>query len=348
LPQPDESPRATLPPGLIPVAVVTGSLGSGKTTLIGRVLRDPDFSRTAVIVNEFGEIPLDHDLITASDDGVLTLATGCLCCTVQSDLARTMLDLHGRREAGLIAYDRLLIETSGLSDPAPLIQALLGDAGIAATHRPPVLITLVDVIHGEAMLAARTEAVRQVALADTLLFSKTDLSAPSAALLAQIEALNPAASRLDAVMATASDLYATPSPAGLTERLADLPTIASGSPIGRSNGTFGHDGIDTFVLTRRTAIPAVALTLFLQALAEHCGRKLLRVKGFVAIAEMPNEPAVIHGVRHVFSPPEFLPAWPSDDRTTRIVFIGTDIPQWFPTRLLEAIEEEVLDANLAP
>ena len=318
---------------MLPVAVVTGSLGSGKTTLIGRILRDPGFARTAVIVNEFGEIALDHDLIASSDEGILTLATSCLCCTVQTDLARTMLDLHGRRAAGLVEYDRVLIETSGLSDPAPLVQALLGDAGVAATHRPPHLVALVDAVHGEAMLSDRPEAVRQVALADKVLVSKTDIQPPSPALLERLDALNPAAPRVPASAATATDLYGDPAPVALAERLDTLP------------GRAGHGEIDTFVLTRERPLPALALTLLLQALAEHCGRKLLRLKGLVGIEEMPDEPAVIHGVRHVVSPPEFLPRWPTADRTTRIVFIGAGIPRWFPARLLDAIEEEVRDAR---
>lgn len=316
---------------MIPIAVVTGSLGSGKTTLIGRILRDPGFARSAVIVSEFGDVALDHDLIAASDDGVLTLATGCLCCTVQSDLARTLLDLQGRRAAGLVDYDQVLIETSGLSDPAPLIQALLGDPAVAATHRPPSLVTLVDTVHGEAMLDERPEAVRQVALADRLLISKTDVQPPAPSLLARLDALNPTAPRAAAAGATAADLFDTGSAAALAARLRTLPAAP------------GHAEIDSFVLTRERPLPAVALTLLLQALAEHCGRRLLRLKGLVALEEMPDEPAVIHGVRHVISPPAFLPAWPDDDHTTRIVFIGTGIPRWFPARLLDAIEAEVRD-----
>jgi G3E family GTPase len=318
---------------LIPVSVVTGALGSGKTTLIGRILRDPAFARTAVIVNEFGEIPLDHDLIASSDETLLTLATGCLCCTVQTDLARTMLDLEGRRAAGLVTYDRVLVETSGLSDPAPLVQALLGDAGVAATHRPPFIVTLVDAVHGASMLTQRPEAVRQVALADHLLISKTDVQAPADTLLMALRALNADAPVSDALGAAAADLFGDPARAALAGRLASMPDGQS------------HADIETFVLQRPAPIPALALTLLLQALAEHCGRRLLRVKGLIGIEELPDQPAVIHGVRHVFSAPEFLPAWPSRDRTTRMVFIGNNIPRWFPARLLDAIEAEVREAR---
>lgn len=326
-------PAPLAPAPLIPVSVVTGALGSGKTTLIGRILRDPAFSRTAVIVNEFGEIPLDHDLITSSDETLLTLATGCLCCTVQTDLARTMLDLEGRRAAELVAYDRVLVETSGLSDPAPLVQALLGDAGVAATHQPPFLVTLVDAVHGSAMLAERPEAMRQVVLADRLLISKTDVREPDADLLESLHMLNPAAEVGRTGIATAADLFDDPIAMAMLERLSALPAAA------------GHTDVETFVLRREAPVPALALTLLLQALAEHCGRRLLRVKGLIGIEEVSDQPAVIHGVRHVFSAPEFLPAWPSADRTTRMVFIGNGIPRWFPARLLEAIEAEVREAQ---
>ena len=164
---------------MIPVAIVTGFLGSGKTTLISRILRDPAFARTAVIVNEFGEIGLDHELIASSDETLLALTTGCLCCAVRSDLVATLLDLQRRREAGEIAYDRVLIETSGLADPAPILHALMTDRDIVQHHAIDGIVTVVDALHGEATLDRHAEARRQVALADTLLLSKTDLAAPT-------------------------------------------------------------------------------------------------------------------------------------------------------------------------
>src|SRR5580698_131024 len=167
---------------MIPVSIVTGFLGSGKTTLIGRVLRDPAFARTAVIVNEFGEIGLDHELIASSDETLLALTTGCLCCAVRSDLVATLLDLRTRREAGEIAFDRVLIETSGLADPAPILHALMTDRDIARHHVIDGIVTVVDALHGVTALARHPEARRQVALADRLLLSKTDLAEPSVAL----------------------------------------------------------------------------------------------------------------------------------------------------------------------
>ena len=154
------------PSAAVPVAVVTGFLGSGKTTLISRVLRDRAFARTAVIVNEFGEIGLDHELIESSDETLIALTTGCLCCAVRSDLVATLLDLHRRREAGAIAYDRVLIETSGLADPAPILHALMTDRDIAHHFVIDGIVAVVDALHGAAALDRHPEARRQAALAD--------------------------------------------------------------------------------------------------------------------------------------------------------------------------------------
>jgi len=311
---------------LFPVSIVTGFLGSGKTTLISRVLHDPAFGRTAVIVNEFGEVALDHDLIASSDDSVLTLNTGCLCCSVQTDLARTLMDLYQRREA----YDRVLIETSGLSDPVPILQSMMTDAAVSATHQMPFVITLVDTVHGETTLRDHPEARHQVALADRILLSKTDLSPPSNGLLTQVTGLNPAAPRRTTIGTGSFDLFGTPTVTDRLDRIARQ---------------LAHVGIDTVSIVRDRPIPALALTLLLQAVAEHCGPRLLRLKGLVCIDEMPNQPAVIHGVRHVVSAPEFLDHWPSEDHRTRIVLIMKDVPRHFISRLLDAIEEEVRDAQ---
>lgn len=311
---------------MIPVSVVTGFLGSGKTTLIARLLRDPAFARTAVIVNEYGEIGLDHDLIAEGNENFLTLTTGCLCCVVRSDLVETLLDLT-RSAAG--RYDRVLIETSGLADPGPILQALMTAEG----HGLDTLITVVDPVHGEASLTDFAEARAQVALADVLLISKTDITSPAGSLLIQLSTLNPGAPRANCVGLSAERLFAGADPAAHAARLdtrAAAPAVHTG-------------GIETISWRRDTPLPALALTLWLQALAEHCGGKLLRMKGLIAIAEMPGQPAVVHGVRHVFSAPVFLDAWPSDDRSTRLVFIYQDMPRYFPARLLDAIEEETRD-----
>jgi G3E family GTPase len=308
---------------MIPVAIVTGFLGSGKTTLISRILRDPAFARTAVIVNEFGEIGLDHELIASSDETLLALTTGCLCCAVRSDLVATLLDLQRRSDA----YDRVLIETSGLADPAPILHALMTDRDIAQHHVLAGVVTVVDAVHGEATLERHPEAPRQVAFADTLLLSKTDITEPSAALRTRLAALNP-----QAILRSTRDI----APATL---FTNATVKADVTPDARHS-----DGIESSVLQRDRPIPALALTLLFEALAEHCGARLLRMKGLVDIEEMPGQPAVVHGVQHVFSAPEFLDRWPSADHTTRMVFIVQGVPRYFPARLLDAIEQEVREA----
>ncbi len=306
--------------------MVTGFLGCGKTTLIGRLLPDPRLSDTAVIVNEFGEVALDHALIASSTESFIQLTTGCLCCAVRTDLVRTLLELEGRREAGEIAFARVLVETSGLADPAPILAALMSDAALAGRFAIGAVATLVDAELGEATLDRHPEARRQVAMADRILLTKTDRAAPSAALRARLAALNPAATPVQGPV-DAGWLLA---PAARLPQ--DFPPVALHTA-----------GINSASIRRTEPVPALALTLLIQALAEHCGARLLRLKGLVDLAEAPGRPAVIHGVQHVLSAPEFLPAWPDEDRTTRIVLIGEALPPHFAARLLDAIIAEVQD-----
>jgi G3E family GTPase len=317
----------------IPVSVVTGFLGSGKTTLIGRILRDPAFRQTAVIVNEFGEVGLDHELIASSNESVLTLATGCLCCAVQTDLGRTLLELAERRDTGSVAFDRVLIETSGLGDPAPMLQSMMTDMNVSATYRIGCVVTLVDTVHGEATVDEYAQARHQIALADRLLISKTDLRPVSDSLAAALDVLNPGAPRMLAAKAVASMFFEETSIEALSIRVAGLKRPG------------GHNAIEAFTVLRERPLPALALTLLLQGIAEHCGARLLRLKGVVAIEELPGRPAVIHGVRHVVSPPEFLERWPTGDDKTRMVLIASGVPRHFVARLLDAIEEEVREAT---
>jgi G3E family GTPase len=321
---------------VIPVSIVTGFLGSGKTTLIARCLRDPRFARTAVIVNEFGEVGLDHELIASSDETLLTLTTGCLCCAVRSDLVETLLGLLARRQDGTAVYDRVLIETSGLADPAPILHALMTDQTVTAGHTIDTVVTVIDAIVGPATLDRHPEARRQVAVADRLALSKTDAAGLVPALRHRLTAMNPGAPLALVGEIGPWDLFPGAGPGAR----ANLPRQPARSPFDQAHHS---DGIETFVLRHEAPLPALALTLLLQALAEHCGARLLRVKGLVALAELPDGPAVIHGVQHVFAAPEFLGRWPSDDHSTRIVFITSGVPRHFPARLLAAIEEEVLE-----
>lgn len=314
----------------IPVTIVTGFLGAGKTSLIARLLRDPRYARTAVIVNEFGEIALDHDLIAAGDETLLSLATGCLCCAVRSDLVATLLDLAARRTAGEVAFERVVIETSGLADPAPVLHALMTDTGLGATFGIAAVVTLVDALLGAETLAAHPEAARQIAFADRIIVTKTDLAPYAARLAAAITLHNP--------MAPVSE--GLPDPALL---------FALGRAAIEPDGVARHtDGISVCLIRRTAPLPALALTLLLEALAEQCGVRLLRVKGLFDVAEAPGTPAVIHAVQHVIAPVSFLPEWPSEDRSSRAVVIGVGIPRHFPARLLDAICAEVEDEMARP
>jgi len=330
---------------MIPVAVLTGFLGSGKTTLLGRLLRHPDFARTAVIINEFGEVGLDHDLVAASEESFIELQTGCLCCASRGDLALTLQDLLRRRDAGAVTpFERVAIETSGLADPAPILHALMMDGGLAARLALAGVVATVDAVNGLATLARHPESVKQVAVADRLILTKTDLAAAqSADLSARLAALNPSAIRLQAS-------FGDVDPACLFDMGHPAPVRAGNAPAWPGFDAHAHAPaathdaqISSFAILRNEPLKAVSLTLFLEALAEHCGGDLLRLKGIVNIAESPDRPAVIHGVQHVFHPPAWLDGWPSADRRSRLVFIGRQIRQPWIEALILAIEAEVAE-----
>jgi G3E family GTPase len=337
----------------IPVWVLTGFLGSGKTTVLGHLLRQPEFSRTAVIINEFGEIGLDHELIEASEDSVIALTTGCLCCKVRSDLTQTLQDLLRRRDAGACTpFDRVVIETSGLADPAPILHALMTDADTAGRLVLGGVATTVDAVTGGVTLEREAISRKQIAVADRIVLSKLDLAGGAETpLLARLAALNPGAPVLQADHGRieAKNLFGAgvhdpkigpfaTEPVAIDSWLAQAPDHAHEH----------HDAeIRSFTIVRTEPIQAVALTLFLEALAEHCGADLLRLKGIVNIAESPQRPAVIHGVQHVFHAPAWLERWPSADRRSRMVFITRRVPRRWVEVLLEAIGAEVADVSIA-
>jgi G3E family GTPase len=324
---------------VIEVLILTGFLGSGKTTLLGRLLRQPEFSRTAVIINEFGEIGLDHDLVEAGEDSLVELQTGCLCCRLRSDLAATLHDLLRRRDEGsVVPFTRIVIETSGLADPAPVLQTLMTDAVIAGRVVLSGVVTTVDAVNGAATLAREEISAKQAAVADRLLLTKTDLAEAPPALMRRLRALNVTAPILTARHGEIDprDLLG----GRLYDPLAgslDVRAWLGAEPHAREH----HHGIDTYALVRREPLRAVTLTLFLETIAEHCGADLLRLKGIVNILESPERPAVIHGVQHVFHPPNWLARWPSDDRTSRMIFITRGIPRGWMEALLAALDAEV-------
>jgi G3E family GTPase len=338
--------RAGLPERT-PVSVLTGFLGSGKTTLLARLLRDPSMSRTAVIINEFGEIALDHDLVEASDESFVQLSTGCLCCRVRSDLVLTLADLAARRAAGALPpFERVVIETSGLADPAPILHALMTDRDLAEVYALEGVVTTVDALMGLDTLAHQGESLRQAALADRVVFTKTDLAGGiPPELRERIARINPGAPALTAVRgaiapATLFECASTGEAAAqrLLASLAPAPTDAT------TEHAHEHTpDIATFSIVREHPVHAATLALFISALAENCGADLLRMKGIVNVAEAPERPAVIHGVQHVYHAPEWLERWTSEDRRTRMVFIGTRVHEAWTHGLLELLDGEVAD-----
>jgi G3E family GTPase len=315
-----------------PISVITGFLGSGKTTLLSRLLRDPALARTAVIVNEFGEVGLDHLLLEASDEQVVLLEGGCLCCKVRGDLVRTAGELLARRERGEAAFERIVVETTGLADPAPILQALMTDREIADRLRLGALIATVDCAAGDATLDAHPQSVKQAALADRIVLTKTDL-ADSSALAERLRRLNPGAPQLVARHGSVD-----------ASRLFDG---ASYKRVLDDHATHAESGVTTFCLRRSEPLHAVTLSLFLQVLAENCGAKLLRLKGLVDVVESPGRPALIHGVQHVFHPPAFLDAWPDDERSTRIVVISQGLEAGWLQDLLEELDDEVKACSIS-
>ena len=323
---------------MIPVTVLTGFLGSGKTTILAHLMRDPALADTAVIINEFGDVGLDHDLIETSDETVVSLQTGCLCCKIQDDLAATLHDLLARRETGAVPrFKRIVIETSGLADPLPILQSLMIDDVMSSHLTLARVVTVVDAVHGDSTLERQQEARHQIAVADHLLVSKRDLvDCHSNPLCEVIAAINPSAP-----MDRVSHGKVDPAVLFPGAHMASNAFTLAASLSKNGHHPHRHSEITTFAIERNRPIAAVALSLFLEALAEHSGADLLRMKGIVNVAESPGQPAVVHGVQHVFQPIDWLHSWPGDDQRTRIVFIGREMHQAWINALLDAIEIEV-------
>lgn len=312
----------------IPVSLISGFLGSGKTTLLNRLLRDPAAARTAVVVNEFGEVGLDHHLIAASDDNVVLLANGCLCCAMRGDLVTALDRLYRGGQADVAAgFERVVIETSGLADPAPVIQLLLSEPSLSARYRFDTVVTVVDAVNGAATLDKHLESVKQVAVADRLLLTKTDLAESAEglnALRTRIAQLNPAAPLMSgeeilSFLASTSRQCDAAAPGG------DWLHAESYSRAVSKSDAKPHDRrFSSFCYVRDEAMPEFALQLLIDAIGENLGPQLLRIKGLVNVLERPETPAVIHGAQKLLHGVEWLPAWPSDDRRTRIVFITLD------------------------
>ncbi|MET4578378.1 CobW family GTP-binding protein [Ottowia thiooxydans] len=333
----------------IPVALLTGFLGSGKTTLLNRWLREPALANAAVIVNEFGDIGIDHNLIASSNDNTIELSTGCLCCTVQGDLVETLRDLFDKRSRGTVrAFDRVVIETTGMADPGPVLQALM-TFPVANGYRLAQVITTVDGVNGATTLSRFPESSKQVSVADQLVITKMDLANPKQAqdLQAQLALLNPGATVSWATdlqvpcldVLTELDVYAAATPAPAIRRWLNAEAYTDPTryqPITPDSSGGHSEGIETFSLVYDEPLAWQELAAWLDALVMAHGDDLLRVKGILNIAG-ESRPIVVHAVQRLFHPPAPLAEWPYEDRRSRLVFITRGIGRAFVEHIFDVI-----------
>jgi G3E family GTPase len=357
----------------VPLTLLTGFLGAGKTTLLNRLLKDPALAHTIVIVNEFGEIGLDHLMVQGVEDGMILLASGCLCCTIRDDLIVTLEDLLRRRDNGRIApFARVVIETTGLADPAPILNVLINHPYLAMRFRLDGVVTLVDAVNGTATLDAHPEALKQAVAADRIVLTKTDLLAAPGdvdALRDRLARLNPGVALLmpdapaDALIG--AGLY------DLAERPGELSRwLAAEAHDGHDNlhGHQGHDhhhhdhhhhshhhahdvsrhgdDIRAFTLAADAPIKRATFDLFWSLLRSTHGSRLLRLKGLVAIAEHPDQPLIVHAVQQILHPPVLLDRWPDADERSRLVLIVKDLDETIVRRLWDAFLGQTIPAAL--
>ena len=350
----------------LPVSVLTGFLGSGKTTLLKALLPQPAMADTAVVINEFGEIGLDHLLVESSNEDTILMSSGCLCCSIRGDLIDTLRRLYKRRDKGEVPrFKRVVIETTGLADPAPILHTLIGDPLLGAFYRLDGVIATVDAVNGQDQLDRQFESVKQAAAADRLVLTKTDLAAPESvvALERRLRNLNPAAPILRAVNGViAADNVLD---AGLYDPALKSPDVArwlreeayaaqpqahghahhahdhhddaqrGDAPHGHRHDVNRHDDhIRAFCLTRDTPIDWAKFVAWIEMLITMRGADLLRIKGILDIAGS-DQPVAVHGIQHLFHPPALLPDWQGQPRRSRIVFITRDLERAWLERSMQ-------------
>lgn len=354
----------------IPVSILTGFLGAGKSTLLNRLLKDPAMKDAAVIINEFGEVGIDHLLVETSNDAVVELADGCLCCTVRGELVDTLAELIDGMQTGKVKpLSRVVIETTGLADPAPVMQSVMGHPSIAQHFDLDGVVTVVDAVNGLSTIDAFPEAYKQVAVADRLILTKKTLADEAAvsALTQRLRSLNPRAPITDGDADDAGSaamlingLYDASSKIADVDRWLKDEMAAAGDHQhhdhhhdhhGHSHGHGHHHhhdvnrhgaSIRSYSILHDEPIDPMAINMFVDLLRSTHGEKLLRMKAIVALTDRPDKPLVLHGVQSIFHPPVRLPSWPEgSDRKTRLVLITRDLSESYVRDLFGAFTGKV-------
>ena len=322
----------------VPITVLTGFLGSGKTTVLNHLLHQPDLEGTVAIINEFGEIGLDHLLVESTEEEYAILDNGCVCCTVRSDLLDTLNRLAGRdRSDDLPKIRRIVIETTGLADPVPILHSIMAEASLQRHYHIDGVVTTVDAANGAATLENHEAAIKQIALADRLLITKTDLVNGSGVenLKARLQAICPTATCQ--VIAhgeiSAADILGARAPAGMRDSedirkwFAHEAATADHTQHSACSSVHNPHDVQSYSFAINAPVDWQSFNKWLEFVVALKGEDLLRLKGLVNVAQKPGKPMLIHGVQHVFHPPEMLDEWPSDDERTRLIFIVRNIPR---------------------
>lgn len=354
----------------IPVSILTGFLGAGKSTLLNRLLKDPAMKDAALIINEFGEVGIDHLLVETSNDAVVELADGCLCCTVRGELVDTLAELIDGMQTGKVKpLSRVVIETTGLADPAPVMQSVMGHPSIAQHFDLDGVVTVVDAVNGLSTIDAFPEAYKQVAVADRLILTKKTLADEAAvsAITQRLRTLNPRAPITDGDADDAGSaamlingLYDASSKIADVDRWLKDEMAAAGDHHhhdhdhdhhSHSHGHSHHHhhdvnrhgaSIRSYSILHDEPIDPMAINMFVDLLRSTHGEKLLRMKAIVALTDRPDKPLVLHGVQSIFHPPVRLPAWPEgSDRKTRLVLITRDLSESYVRDLFGAFTGKV-------